>query len=75
LEISFNAAFDCQAQSFDHLTVSCAIEGHRKTIQHIMDLEGKIKSEKAPNKPHPPIFFDTTNVSNMPAPPGSKLGG
>ncbi len=56
------------------MTVSRAIEGQRKTIPHLMDLEGKIKSGKAPDKPHPPTLFDTIKVPDLPAPPGSKLG-
>jgi len=56
----------------NHLTVSRAIEGKRDSIPHLMDLDGKILSEKVPKEPYPPEFFETITVPELPAPAASK---
>jgi hypothetical protein len=43
---------------YNHLTVSRAIEGQRKTIPHLMDSEGKIKSAKSDLRLRLDIYSD-----------------
>jgi hypothetical protein len=54
----------------NHLTVSRvrASEKQRKTIPLLMDLEGKLMTERVPADPHPPDLFNTIDVSPDPRP-------